>query len=84
MAALLVVASLTAIGGAYFEYTSNMRAMRNMRAFLVATKFVHLFLVPVMKLFTMHYCSPHLALTGVVAGVVFTTCVILLADENEL
>jgi len=65
MATLQMVASLAAIGGAYYEYTSNMRIMRNMRAFLVAT-------------------NPHFALVGVVAGVVFTTSIILLADENEL
>ena len=39
MATLQMVASLAAIGAAYYEYTSNMRAMRNMRAFLVATKY---------------------------------------------
>ena len=33
---------------------------------------------------TTHRCSPHFAMIGVVAGVVFTTCIILLADENEL
>ena len=40
MATLQMVASLAAIGGAYYEYTSHMRIIRNMRAFLVATKFV--------------------------------------------
>lgn len=42
MAVLQVIASLAAIGGAYYEYTSNMKTMRNMRAFLVASKFVRL------------------------------------------
>jgi len=40
MAAVQMIASIAAIGAAYYEYTSNMRAMRNMRAFLVATKYV--------------------------------------------
>jgi hypothetical protein len=38
------IASLAAIGGAYYEYNSNMRTIRNMRAFLVAAKFVPLIL----------------------------------------
>jgi len=63
---VLMTASIAAIGAAYYEYTSNMRTMRNMRAFLVAT-------------------NPHLALITVLAGVVFTTCVVLLlADEDQL
>lgn len=41
MATLQMVASLAAIGGAFWEYHSNMRALRNMRAFLVATKLVY-------------------------------------------
>jgi len=60
-----MIASIAIIGAAYYEYTSNMRAMRNMRAFLVAT-------------------NPHLALITVLAGVVFTTFVVLFADEDRL
>lgn len=41
MATFQMVASLAAIAGGFYAYYSDMRAMRNMRAFLVATKFVH-------------------------------------------
>jgi hypothetical protein len=39
IAIVQMIASIAIIGAAYYEYTSNMRAMRNMRAFLVATKY---------------------------------------------
>ncbi|KAF4564792.1 hypothetical protein EYR40_010963 [Pleurotus pulmonarius] len=59
-----LAAAVAVIGAGCWEFHSGIRDLRDMRAFLVATK-------------------PHLAVMSVIAAIVFTTCVILLVDENE-
>ncbi|KAG9221584.1 hypothetical protein CCMSSC00406_0007223 [Pleurotus cornucopiae] len=59
-----LAAAIAVIGAGCWEFHSGIRDLRDMRAFLVATK-------------------PHLAVMSVIAAIVFTTCVILLVDENE-
>lgn len=77
LAVVQIVASLAAIIAGIWEYHSGYRDLRNMRAFLVAAKYVPAILCISSLTFAL---SPHLAIMTVVVGAVFATCIVLLAD----
>ena len=83
MAIVQYVAALAAIFAGCWEYKSDYEDLKNMRAFLIAQKY-GIFYQRQIYILTPIPCRPHLAIMTVVAGVVFTTGIVLLADENEL
>lgn len=84
MAIILGIAALTAIAAGLWEYWSGSNDLIHMRAFLVASKYVPDLYPFVVSCRLMHSRRPHSAMLTVVAGVVLSTCIILLADKQQL
>lgn len=80
LASLQFVGSLVAIGAGAWEYRRGYKDMQDMKGFLMATKYVLLFLISTStQLF--HY-RPHFYIMSVVSIVVFASTIVIIVDKH--